>query len=63
MKFELAATACRSLVIPNGIDSRLLKRRRSETARRNEQALAGRPTLVKVGRFDPDKNGCRPSMR
>ena len=56
MKFELARLGVPSLVVPNGIDHRAPRGRRPGLARRDETALAGRPTLVKVGRFDPDKN-------
>ena len=56
MKFELARIGMPSLVIPNGIDSRLLGGADPQMLERMRTALAGRPTLVKVGRFDPDKN-------
>ena len=56
MKFELARHGVPSLVIPNGIDSRLLSGADPKLLAEMKQALAGRPTLVKVGRFDPDKN-------
>jgi glycosyltransferase involved in cell wall biosynthesis len=56
MKFELARHGVPSLVIPNGIDSQLLGGADPKLLAEMKQALAGRPTLVKVGRFDPDKN-------
>ena len=56
MKFELARHGVPSLVIPNGIDNRLLGGADPKLLAEMKQALAGRPTLVKVGRFDPDKN-------
>ena len=56
MKFELARHGVPSLVIPNGIDNRLLSGADPRLLAEMKQALAGRPTLVKVGRFDPDKN-------
>ncbi len=56
MKFELARHGVPSLVIPNGIENRLLSGADPRLLAEMKQALAGRPTLVKVGRFDPDKN-------
>jgi glycosyltransferase involved in cell wall biosynthesis len=56
MKFELSLRGVPSLVIPNGIDSKLLTGADPKLVAEMKQALAGRPTLVKVGRFDPDKN-------
>ena len=56
MKFELARYGVPSLVIPNGIETRLLSGADPRLLAEMKQALAGRPTLVKVGRFDPDKN-------
>jgi glycosyltransferase involved in cell wall biosynthesis len=56
MKFELARHGVPSLVIPNGIDNRLLSGADPRLLAEMKQALNGRPTLVKVGRFDPDKN-------
>jgi glycosyltransferase involved in cell wall biosynthesis len=56
MKFELARYGVPSLVIPNGIDGRLLGGADPRLLAEMRQALGGRPTLVKVGRFDPDKN-------
>jgi glycosyltransferase involved in cell wall biosynthesis len=56
MKFELAQWHVPSLVIPNGIDDHLLKGADPDLKAAFTEAFAGRPTLVKVGRFDPDKN-------
>jgi glycosyltransferase involved in cell wall biosynthesis len=56
MKFELSRYGVPSLVIPNGIDTRLLSGADPRLLAEMRGALAGRPTLVKVGRFDPDKN-------
>jgi len=56
MKFELARYGVPSLVIPNGIENRLLSGADPRLLAEMKQALAGRPTLVKVARFDPDKN-------
>ena len=56
MKFELSLRGVPSLVIPNGIDTKLLSGADPKLVAEMKQALAGRPTLVKVGRFDPDKN-------
>lgn len=56
MKFELARAGVASLVIPNGIENRLLSGADPKLLAEMKQALGGRPTLVKVGRFDPDKN-------
>ena len=56
MKFELARYGVPALVIPNGIEHSLLSGADPRLLAEMKQALAGRPTLVKVGRFDPDKN-------
>jgi glycosyltransferase involved in cell wall biosynthesis len=56
MKFELASWGVRSLVVPNGIAEHLLDGPPRETVSRFRKALRGKPALVKVGRFDPDKN-------
>jgi glycosyltransferase involved in cell wall biosynthesis len=56
MKFELAAVGVRALVVPNGIHEGLLDGPPRELVARFRNALQGRPALVKVGRFDPDKN-------
>lgn len=55
MKFELAAVGVQSLVIPNGIPARLLEGPSKPHVEGWRRAFGGRPTLVKVGRFDPDK--------
>jgi glycosyltransferase involved in cell wall biosynthesis len=56
MKSELLRNGVESLVIPNGIDTGLHDSADPRLLAEMKQALAGRPTLVKVGRFDPDKN-------
>ena len=56
MKFELAQQNVPALVIPNGIDEALLVGADPAYVAEFKKAFAGRPTLVKVGRFDPDKN-------
>jgi len=56
MKFELGRSGVPALVIPNGIDESLLDGPPRETIARLRAALCGRPALLKVGRFDPDKN-------
>ncbi len=56
MKFELAQYGVPALVVPNGIDEALLEGPPREIVARFRKALRGKPTLVKVGRFDPDKN-------
>jgi glycosyltransferase involved in cell wall biosynthesis len=56
MKFELASYGVRSLVVPNGIAEHVLDGPPRETVSLFRKALRGKPSLVKVGRFDPDKN-------
>jgi len=56
MKFELGLRGVGSLVVPNGIPEELLEGPPSELVSRLRGALRGKPSLVKVGRFDPDKN-------
>src|ERR1700761_6985817 len=56
MKFELGQWHVQALVIPNGIDEALLAGADAEQTAAFRDAFAGRPTCVKVGRFDPDKN-------
>jgi len=56
MKFELARWNVPALVIPNGIDESLLDGPPAAAIERLRAALQGKPALVKVGRFDPDKN-------
>jgi glycosyltransferase involved in cell wall biosynthesis len=45
-----------ALVVPNGIAEQLLDGPPHELVVRFQKALTGKPSLVKVGRFDPDKN-------
>ncbi len=45
-----------ALVIPNGIDDALLDGADPEQTAALKAAFGERPTCVKVGRFDPDKN-------
>ncbi len=56
MKFELSAWSVHALVIPNGIDEALLAGADPEQTAALKAAFGERPTCVKVGRFDPDKN-------
>jgi glycosyltransferase involved in cell wall biosynthesis len=56
MKFELSQVGVHALVIPNGIDEALLDGADPEQTKAIRDAFAGKPTCVKVGRFDPDKN-------
>jgi glycosyltransferase involved in cell wall biosynthesis len=56
MKFELAQWGVHALVIPNGIDEALLEGADPERTAALRSAFGERPTYVKVGRFDPDKN-------
>ena len=56
MKFELAQHGVPALVVPNGIDDALLDGPPKSLAKKFRKALNGKPSLVKVGRFDPDKN-------
>jgi len=56
MKFELAQWGVHALVIPNGIDEALLAGADREQTAALRDAFGDRPTYVKVGRFDPDKN-------
>lgn len=56
MKFELARVGVAALVVPNGIHESLLDGPPRELIGRFRRALCGKPSLVKVGRFDPDKN-------
>ena len=56
MKFELALRGIASLVVPNGIDEALLDGPPQTAIETLRAALRGRPALLKVGRFDPDKN-------
>jgi len=56
MKFELAKVGVPALVIPNGIDADLLDGADPALVDEFKTAFGGKPTLCKVGRFDPDKN-------
>ncbi|MBD5655451.1 MAG: glycosyltransferase [Candidatus Eremiobacteraeota bacterium] len=56
MKFELATLGVGALVVPNGIHEHLLDGPPRELVTLLRNALRGKPSLVKVGRFDPDKN-------
>ncbi|MGH7728355.1 MAG: glycosyltransferase family 4 protein [Vulcanimicrobiaceae bacterium] len=56
MKFELALRGVRALIVPNGIPEELLDGPPRDLVARFRSALRGKPALVKVGRFDPDKN-------
>ena len=56
MKFELSLWGVPALVIPNGLDSRLLDGADVRLVESFRTAFGTRKTLVKVGRFDPDKN-------
>jgi glycosyltransferase involved in cell wall biosynthesis len=56
MKFELASYGVPSLVVPNGIAEHVLDGPPREAVSLFRKALRGKPSLVKVGRFDPDKN-------
>ncbi|GAC1348899.1 MAG: hypothetical protein NVSMB19_01330 [Vulcanimicrobiaceae bacterium] len=56
MKFELGRLGVPALVVPNGIHESLLDGPPRELVARFRRALRGKPALVKVGRFDPDKN-------
>ena len=56
MKFELARVGVPALVVPNGIHEHLLDGPPRELVTLMRSAMRGKPALVKVGRFDPDKN-------
>jgi len=56
MKFELSLWGVPALVIPNGLDERLLAGADPHLVDAFRAAFGTRKTLVKVGRFDPDKN-------
>jgi glycosyltransferase involved in cell wall biosynthesis len=56
MKFELGSWGVSALVVPNGIDEALLDGPPRDLVTRFRNAMRGKPSLVKVGRFDPDKN-------
>jgi glycosyltransferase involved in cell wall biosynthesis len=56
MKFELGLWGVPALVVPNGLDDRLLTGADPKLVALFRTAFGERRTLVKVGRFDPDKN-------
>ncbi len=56
MKFELGTWGVPALVVPNGIDAHLLGGAPQKIVKSFRKALRGKPSLIKVGRFDPDKN-------
>lgn len=56
MKFALAQWRVSALVVPNGIDERLLGGADPGLVAEVKAAFGGRPTLFKIGRFDADKN-------
>lgn len=56
MKFELAQWNVHALVIPNGLDQALLDGADPTRTATLRAAFDERPTCIKVGRFDPDKN-------
>jgi glycosyltransferase involved in cell wall biosynthesis len=56
MKFELTRWNVHALVVPNGLDRQLLDGADLERTAALRAAFGERPTCVKVGRFDPDKN-------
>ncbi|MGB8265705.1 MAG: glycosyltransferase family 4 protein [Candidatus Velthaea sp.] len=56
MKFELMKIGVPGLVVPNGIDPGLLNGPDPVYVDEFKKAFGGKPTLLKVGRFDPDKN-------
>ncbi len=56
MKFELGVRGVGSLVVPNGIHEELLEGPPRDLVALFRKSLKGKPSLVKVGRFDPDKN-------
>jgi glycosyltransferase involved in cell wall biosynthesis len=56
MKFELSLRGISSLVISNGIPARLLRQYDPDAVRTLHDVFGTQRTLLKVGRFDPDKN-------
>jgi glycosyltransferase involved in cell wall biosynthesis len=56
MRGELRRIGVSALVVPNGIDTGLHEGADPNLLAEMKRALSERPTLVKVGRFDPDKN-------
>lgn len=55
MKFEIALMGAEALVIPNGIPERIFDEVKAADVAFLQRVLSGRNTLLKVGRFDPDK--------
>ena len=55
MKFELGLRGVQSLVVPNGIPEELVEQKNDRDVDVLRKALRGRKTLLKVGRYDPDK--------
>ena len=55
MKFELGLQGASALVIPNGIPGRIFDEVSTADVAYLRRVLTGRHTLLKVGRFDPDK--------
>ena len=56
MKFELSLRGIGSLVISNGIPASLLRQYDAAAVRTLRDVLRAEHVLLKVGRFDPDKN-------
>lgn len=56
MKFELSLRGISALVIPNGIPADLIRRYEPTAVRKLRDAFTSQHALLKVGRFDPDKN-------
>ncbi|MGA2391991.1 MAG: glycosyltransferase family 4 protein [Candidatus Lustribacter sp.] len=56
MRGELRRIGVSALVVPNGIDTALHEGADSGVLAKVKRALGKRPTLVKVGRFEADKN-------
>jgi glycosyltransferase involved in cell wall biosynthesis len=55
MKFEVALAGAEALVVPNGIPERIFDEVKPSDVAYLRRVLSGRDTLLKVGRFDPDK--------
>jgi glycosyltransferase involved in cell wall biosynthesis len=55
MKFELGLHGAQSLVVPNGIPEAIAQQDHSGVIASLQKAFRGRKTLLKVGRYDPDK--------
>jgi glycosyltransferase involved in cell wall biosynthesis len=55
MKFELALRGAQSLVVPNGIPETIAQQDHSAGIAALQKVFRGRKTLLKVGRYDPDK--------